>query len=487
MTRFFAAALCLYALSCGGPSRPSAFERLGPCEPGEAPPGARCGDYEVFEDREAGAGRKIALRILLLPALANDPRPDPVFFLAGGPGQSATKLADGVEYLLEPVRRSRDVVLVDQRGTGQSGALECDLSEGMQELDFTSPLPPEKVQACLDSYDADPRLYTTPIAMDDLDEVRDWLGYDAINLYGGSYGTRAALVYLRRHEANVRSVVIDGVAPVEMTLPLHFAQDAQRALDTLIEDCEAAAPCHERFPELRRQTTDLFAELEQAPVRATFVHPRTGERIERTITREAVGMILTGMLYSPWLSSLGPLAIERAHAGDFQMLMPLAIANDEVGEQMSQGMFYSVMCSEDWPNISAEARREETRNTFLGEALFESRWKPCENWPRGAVPENYREPVRSDKPVLILSGELDPVTPPRWGELVQQSLPNARHVVAQGVAHGVSPYGCVPRLLQEFFDSADASTLDVSCVDSTRRPDFMLTPVATAPPEEDAQ
>ncbi|MEZ5366159.1 MAG: hypothetical protein R2748_28435 [Bryobacterales bacterium] len=142
MTRFFAAALCLYALSCGGPSRPSAFERLGPCEPGEAPPGARCGDYEVFEDREAGAGRKIALRILLLPALANDPRPDPVFFLAGGPGQSATKLADGVEYLLEPVRRSRDVVLVDQRGTCSNRA-RGDLSEGMQELDFTSPLPPE--------------------------------------------------------------------------------------------------------------------------------------------------------------------------------------------------------------------------------------------------------------------------------------------------------------------------------------------------------
>lgn len=484
MARLILAAVCLAALSCGAPDRPSAFERLGLCEPGEAPTGARCGSYEVFEDRDAGAGRKIELHIVLLPALANDPAPDPVFFLAGGPGQGATKLADAVEYMLEPVRRHRDVVLVDQRGTGKSAPLECDLGEDAPGFDFTWSTPAEQVQACLDSYEGDPTLYTTPIAMDDLDEIREWLGYDQINLYGGSYGTRAALVYLARHEERVRTVVLDGVAPVQMTLPLQFARDAQRALSKLIEDCEASEPCQGRFPELESQTEELFARLEREPAQATFLHPRTGERLERTITREGVAMVLTGMLYSPWLSSLAPLAIERASQGDFQMLMPLATVNEGVGDQLSQGMFYSVVCSEDWPAITPEARRAETQETFLGEALFESRWKPCEQWPRGTLPEGYNEPVRSEKPVLILSGDLDPVTPPRWGELVQQTLPNARHIVAHGIGHGVSGNGCVPRLVDEFVRSADASGLDAACVEKLSRPAFLLTPVATAEPEE---
>jgi pimeloyl-ACP methyl ester carboxylesterase len=488
MARLVLAAACLAALSCTGPDRPSAFDRLGRCDPGEAPSGARCGELEVFENREAQTGRKIALHIVLLPALANDPAPDPVFFLAGGPGQGAAKIADAVEFLLEPVRKRRDIVLVDQRGTGDSAPLECDLSEGSPELDFTMGLPVERIQACLDSYDADPRLYTTPIAMDDLDEVRDWLGYDDINVYGGSYGTRAALVYLRRHEDRVRTVVLDGVAPVSMALPLHFAQDAQRALDRLIEDCEASAPCRERFPALREQATELFTRLDREPVKTTFLHPRTGEPLERTITRGAVAMVLTGMLYSPWLSSIAPLAIERASQGDFQMLMPLATANEEISGNLSQGMFYSVVCSEDWPMITPEARRAETEGTFLGEALFESRWKPCENWPRGALPERYGEPVRSDKPVLIFSGDLDPVTPPRWGELVSETLPNSRHIVATGVGHGVSPYGCVPRLVEEFLRSADASSLDASCLERLRRPRFLLNRVATTKPDpEDAR
>jgi pimeloyl-ACP methyl ester carboxylesterase len=441
----------------------------------------------VFEDREAAAGRKIELHIVLLPALANDPAPDPVFFLAGGPGQGATKIAEAVEYMLEPVRRRRDIVLVDQRGTGESSPLECDLTEGAADFDFTMTVPPELVQACLDSYDADTRLYTTPIAMDDLDEVRQWLGYDQINLYGGSYGTRAALVYLARHEEQVRSVVLDGVAPVQMTLPLYFAQDAQRALTKLIDDCEASEACNGRFPDLREQTIELFARLEREPVRATFAHPRTGEVIERTITREAVAMVLTGMLYSPWLSSLAPLAIERASRDDFQMLMPLATANETIAKDMSQGMFYSVICSEDWPNITPEQRLAETENTFLGDTLFESRWKPCEHWPRGTLPGGYGEPVRSNKPVLILSGDLDPVTPPRWGELVQETLPHSRHIVAHGVGHGVSSFGCVPRLVDEFLQSADPSALDASCVESLRRPDFLLTPVATAEPEKEQE
>ncbi len=489
MARSPLVALMLAIASCGGPSQPSAFDRLGRCEPGEGPTDARCGAFEVYEDREAASGRKIALQVLLLPALANDPAPDPVFFLAGGPGAGAASMVDQIEPLFDRIRRRRDVVLVDQRGTGASAPLECDLSEeGDRELDFTTSLPPERVQACLDDYgDADLSQYVTPVAMDDLDDVRAWLGYEQINLYGGSYGTRAALVYLRRHEEHVRSVVLDGVAPVQMTLPLFFARDAHAALHKVFDDCETSPACNQRFPDLRERSAELFARLEREPVRATIVHPRTGERLERRVNRQAVALVLTGMLYSPWLSSVAPLALQRATDDDFQMLMPLATANEQVSEMMSQGMFYTVVCSEDWPRIAQEARRAETASTFAGEALFESRWKPCEQWPQAELPEAYYEPVRSDRPVLIFSGALDPVTPPSWGALAAETLPNARHIVAEKLAHGVSSAGCGPRLIEEFLDEADASDLDAECINDLDRPAFLLSPVAAMPAPEDAE
>ena len=474
--------------ACANPSQPSAFDRLDRCAPGEGPSDARCGTFEVFENREAASGRKIALKVVLLPALANDPAPDPVFFLSGGPGSGAASMVERIEPMFDLIRRRRDVVLVDQRGTGDSGPLECDLGEGNPELDFTLSIPPEQVQACLGSYgDADTRQYVTPVAMDDLDDVRAWLGYDRINLYGGSYGTRAALVYLRRHEDHVRTVVLDGVAPVQMSLPLFFARDAHAALEKVFQDCEASEACNERFPALRQKATDLFSRLERSPVRAAFLHPRTGERLERTIDRDAVAMVLTGMLYSPWLTSLAPLALERAAQGDFQMLMPLATANEEVAGIMSQGMFYSVVCSEDWPKITPQARQAETEDTFVGEALFESRWKPCEHWPQAKLPDAYYEPVRSDKPVLIFSGGLDPVTPPSWGDLAAETLPNSHHIVAEKAGHGVSPLGCAPRLIEEFLETAGAAELDASCIGKIRRPAFLLNPVATVLPAEEAE
>ena len=476
---FWAVLFAAVATSCTSASGPSAFDKLERCEPGAGPTDARCGVLEVYEDREAATGRRIALNVMLLPALANSPAPDPVFFLAGGPGAGAASMVDQIEPMFDRIRRTRDVVLVDQRGTGKSGPLECDLDDPDHELDFSLALPPERVQACLDSYgDADLRLYVTPIAMDDLDDVRAWLGYERINLYGGSYGTRAALVYLRRHEEHVRSVVLDGVAPVQMTLPLFFARDAHAALERVLRDCEESAACSKRFPALRQTTAELFERLDGEPLRTAIVHPRTGERLERTLGRRAVALVLTGMLYSPWLTRLAPLALEHAAEGDFQMLMPLATANEEVAGMMSQGMFYSVICSEDWARITPEQRREQAQGTFAGEALFESRWKPCEYWPLAELPDAYYEPVRSDRPVLIFSGALDPVTPPSWGALAAETLPNSRHIVADNAAHGVSPLGCGPRLIEEFFTTAEAESLDAGCMDELSRPTFLVSPVA---------
>src|ERR1043166_848090 len=198
---------------------------------------AHCGTLSVYENRQARSGRRINLTVVLLPALSADSRPDPLFFLAGGPGQGAAKMAPLVRQALRSVQRERDLVLVDQRGTGTSNPLDCrNDNDSLRAINESDEVALDRLRRCLAGYDADVRLYTTPIAMDDLDDVRAYLGYERINLYGGSYGTRAALVYLRQHADRVRSVVLDRVAPTARALPLFTARDAQHALDKALAD-----------------------------------------------------------------------------------------------------------------------------------------------------------------------------------------------------------------------------------------------------------
>ena len=237
--------LALAALaSCSRASQPTAVDRLQPCASDRGPTDAYCGTLSVYENPMARTGRRINLNIVLLPSLASDVRPDPVVFLAGGPGQGAAQMARDVRSIFRRVLRERDVVLVDQRGTGKSNPLNCTSeNNSLRELTESEDVALERLRRCFEGLDADVRLYTTTIAMDDLDEVRAHLGYDRINLYGGSYGTRAALVYLRRHGDRVRSVILDGVSPPDMRIPLFAARDAQRSLDKLLADCELDDQC----------------------------------------------------------------------------------------------------------------------------------------------------------------------------------------------------------------------------------------------------
>ena len=387
----------------------------------------------------------------------------------------AADIAALVKPAFARIQSERDIVLVDQRGTGESNPLKCKLDEdSLEDLSKADEVPLEKFRACLEGYDADAKLYTTSIAMDDLDDVRQFLGYGAINVYGGSYGTRAALVYLRRHEEHVRTVVLDGVAPPDMRLPLYMPRDGQRALDLLIADCEADTVCKERFPDFGRNVASVFERLDVKPPLVRLVHPRTGEAAEVTVKRELVASVVMSALYSPLLSSLLPNLLERAGAGDFQGLVALASIGEQAAEHMSQGMFFSVVCSEDAPRITPEQIERESAGTFLGRRSSEMRLEPCEFWPKGEVTQEYYEPVVADAPVLILSGKLDPVTPPVWGERVLKHLPNARHIVVPGAGHGTLGQGCVSRLVREFLDNANAGELDAGCVEQVRRPPFFV-------------
>jgi len=453
------------------------FDLLEPCTNEEGPVDALCGTVEVFEDRQAQAGRKIALKLVVLPALSNKPSPDPLFILAGGPGMGAAENAALFRRVFERFQTSRDIVLVDQRGTGESNPLDCDSPEpDFEELvNFDADPPLDDVRACLEGYDADPRHYTTSVAMDDLDEVRAFLGYEVINLYGGSYGTRAGLVYLRRHPERVRAVVLDGVAPPDMKLPLSAPLDGQRALDLLIADCEADAACNERFPDLGGKVRGLLARLEKQPARVRLQHPRTGEWADVEIGRPLMANALFGAFYSPLTTSLLPLLIERAEQNDFQAVIAMGFANEDVADLLSPGMFLSVICNEDVPRVTGQDRDRMASESFLGD-LFRYRLRPCGFWPRTEIAEEYYEPVKSDAPVLILSGQLDPVTPPRWGDHIAEHLPNARHLVVPGVGHGVMGQGCVTRLVNQFIDEGTAENLDANCIEQLRRPPFFITP-----------
>jgi pimeloyl-ACP methyl ester carboxylesterase len=425
-----------------------------------------CGKFEVFEDRAARSGRKVSLSLAVLPAKAVNPAPDPVFLLAGGPGQSAIEAFAPTGYL-DAFNETRDVVLVDQRGTGGSNRLACKSSTTPSRIPSVGQL-----RACRAELEkiADLRWYTTSIAMDDLDDVRAALGYDRINLLGGSYGTRAALEYLRRHEDRVRTVILKGVAPMGYKLPLPFARAIQSSLEHLFADCAADSKCGARYPNLRDDFEKVLAGLEQQPV--VYRASRSAEDSE--LTRDALLDVLRPMLYSPQVVSVLPVFIHRAADGDFTGLA--AVTHQVVAQldaQIARGMSLSVICSEDVPFITDDEVARETRGTYMGDANVRRFRETCSVWPHAVVPPSFLEPVKSQRPALLVSGDEDPATPASIAEAAARSLPNSRHVIIKGGTHGTeSP--CIDKIMAEFVMHGSAQDLDTSCVASIKRPPFVV-------------
>ncbi|MCM2327264.1 MAG: alpha/beta hydrolase [Lysobacter sp.] len=449
--------------------------RLSECRLPGLDRAALCGSHEVWEDREGRQGRRIALKVAVLPARRRGAEPDPLVVLAGGPGQGAIALAPQVAPLFSRLNDSRDIVLVDQRGTGRSHPLDCEPEEEppLQAL-FEDSLPEKMVLECLEKLDADPRHYATPAAVADLDEVLGALGYASVNLWGGSYGTRVALELMRRHPARVRTATLDGVAPAGMKLPLSFVADGEAAFERLLADCEAEPGCRAAYPDLRRDLGALRARLARSPARARIGDPVTGETHDVRVTENVLLSGLFRPLYAPEIASLLPFAITRAAGGDFNPLLAQNLEfTNRLEENLSVGMHLSVVCSEDVPRITP-ADLAAASSAFFGRALVDDFLRACAHWPRATLPADFHDPVRSTAPVLILSGGIDPATPPRLGEKVLATLPNGRHAVAPRLAHGVSGQGCAPRLIEKFVREADAKSLDVSCLERLPRPLFVL-------------
>jgi len=433
---------------------------------------AQCASFEVPEDPANADGRRIALNIAWLRATQDGAaQEDPVFFIAGGPGQSAVQVWPQIDPAFAEVRKQRHVVLVDQRGTGGSNPLECDRT-GLAELggdvdkalQALVGLAEECAREVADR--ADTRLYTTTDAVADLEAVRQAIGAGQINLVGGSYGTRVAQQYAKQYPQHVRSIVLDGVAPNDLVVGGEFAHTFEDALQLQAEGCQALPACAERFPQDPKAQLRLLVErLAQAPVEVEYRDPTSGESLKGRVDAGTVTSLAFMFSYMPQTAALLPLVLDEAAQGRYAPLKSLSeLMGRSTAGAMASGMQWSVLCAEDADRYDEGSANAD--GTVLGPQVAQMFFAPCSAWPHGSRPQDFTAPLRSDVPALLLSGELDPVTPPRFGARVLEGLPNGRHLVLRGQGHGTLGLGCMPRVLGQFLESADAAALDTRCLDS---------------------
>jgi pimeloyl-ACP methyl ester carboxylesterase len=455
---------------------------LKPCKVEGVDEELLCGKLSVFENRKSRSGRKIDLNVVVLPALEHGEKDAPLFDLQGGPGIAATAQARWYATDLKEYRHRRDVVLVDQRGTGASNPLQCGDNGSGKNLGEMYPV--EYVRECRRKLEliADLTQYTTPSAMDDLDDVRAWLGYEKINLIGLSYGTRAALVFIRQHAEHVRAAVLIGVAPTYSKLPMYHAPNAQRAMSLLFDECAADAVCSGAYPHAREELAQVLARLRRHPASVQYTLPTSKREVSIKIRGDVFAEKLRSQMYDPAGARRLPFLIHRAVQGDFTPFLKMTIHEDDAastssGFSIADGMYLSVTCAEDVPFIDPREAERVNRGTFFGDYRVQQQRRACRYWRRAALPAGYAEPVTSNVPVLIFSGYMDPVTPPAWGAEVASHFPNGKNVVIRHHAHvpvALTNIECLDRVTLDFLQRASTANLDTSCLDLMLPPPFYV-------------
>ncbi len=424
---------------------------------------AQCTTFEVPEDPAKPEGRKIALNIAWLPAKQEaDAADDPIFFLAGGPGQAAVESFPMMAPAFDEARKQRHVILIDQRGTGGSHPLSCEWDETMAEDDLAAAV--RATQACRDrlAKHADLTRYTTTDAVRDLDAVREALGVAQLNLVGVSYGTRVAQQYAMRHPQATRSIVLDSPVPNTLVLGNIFARNLDDALALQFGRCTQDPACKGKLGDPRAELDTLLATLRKEAPLVRFRDGRTGQVRSERLTPMAVAGLVRMYAYQPAAAALLPVLIHEANAGRYEGLAALAaLLTDEMADMMAMGMQLSVVCSEDGGRIAASA---QDQGTVLGHTLTDFLAAQCKVWPKAKPPADFNAPLATQVPALVLAGEYDPVTPPRYGREIVETLPNGRLFVLRGQGHSVLGAGCMPKLFAQFLDTTDAKALDDACL-----------------------
>ncbi|MDJ0712326.1 MAG: alpha/beta hydrolase [Woeseiaceae bacterium] len=471
----------LTALALAGSPEARALE-LADCRISAGPgfPGvkARCGTLLRPENPADPESPDIELRVAVVPALNLSPALDPVVPIAGGPGQGSIEFYASYRPAFESLRRSRDILLVDQRGTGESATMDCPIDdeailfEGEYSLEDTI----EFVRECLDQLPHDPRFFTTSVAVTDLEAVREALGYSALNLYGVSYGSRVAQHFARRYPDSTRTVIIDGVVPPQLALGPEIATESQRAVDNIFDRCAEDVLCDERFPELGATFERVIATLRDNPVMVEVPDPSSGRPQEIRFGAGELAGAVRLVAYNPNMIALLPLMVHEAGLGNYRPLASqyLLIALS-MSDALALGMHNAVMCTEDMPFLDAETIDYDAINaSYMGSFQLDALEAMCEIWPSGPIDADFKEPLKTDIPFLLLSGDADPITPPRYATMALEKLTNKKHLIGTHQGHGQIHVGCTSRLAADFVESADPTTLDDECLERSFVMPFFL-------------
>ena len=430
---------------------------------------ALCSTLSVPEDHSKPDGRKIQLAVSWLPA-SKQAEEDPIFLLAGGPGQGARQSFPPIAAAFAEARKTRNIILLDQRGTGDSNPLKCEDSKGNSAVvegeDYSSGAAADFAAKCAAGYagKVDVSQFSTADAIIDLDLARQAIGAAKINLIGISYGTRVAQQYAKAFPNSTRTVTIDGIAPLETVLGQEHAKNLEASLDLQFARCSKDKACLQKMGDPRAQLNQLLATLAKGPIPVRYRDAVSGEWQDGEFSTGHIAMLTRMLAYAPQAAALLPLQFSEANKGHVESLMALSeMVNRDVSGMIMHGMQLSVMCGEDVPDLVVDP---EDRSRLLGTGLVEVMQAQCAVWPHKQRPADFRKPLAGKVPVLILSGEFDPVTPPRYGDMVAKHLPNAKHIVAKGTGHNVLPVGCMPKLFAKFLETADAKSLDAGCIES---------------------
>ncbi len=480
---FIALAAALVLAACGNQSGPAAAPaaadgvlRYGeiafkPCAlsaPNVPAVEAQCATLRVPENHEAKGGRQIELALAWIPA-KGEAEPDPIVMIAGGPGQSALQSYPMVHAAFADSRRNRHIILVDARGTGGSHPLKCRDDQGenavMEESEMSVDAARAFAERCRDTLgkSSDLRYYTTADHIRDLDLLREKLGAEQLNLVGISYGTRVAQQYAQRFPRHTRTLTLDSVAPNSLVLGQEHARNLEAALKSQFARCNADAACKRNLGDPTQQLAGVSETLKAGDLPAVrYRDPTTGEWRSEVPEYGHLAMLLRMYAYMPQAAAMLPLILHEASQGRYESLLAQAqLMSGNVSDAIAMGMELSVLCSEDGPELHVDAA---DTNRVLGTDLVEFAMAQCAVWPTRPRPVGFRKPLTGELPVLALSGEFDPVTPPRYGDEVIKSLPNGRHLVLPGQGHSVLGIGCMPKLFAQFVESADAKSLDAACL-----------------------
>jgi pimeloyl-ACP methyl ester carboxylesterase len=430
---------------------------------------ARCGTLSVLENPDKPHGRRLAISVAVIPATHAPALADPIVVLQGGPGEDTISSAAYYAERFAPLLADRDLLLIDQRGTGKSGALPCALySAGDPTLSLRDVFPVSAVRRCAErlAARADLTQYTFDRFANDLELVRRELGYGALNLYAGSYGTRAAQVYLRSFPAGVRSAYLGSAVPMDAAVPLPFAKTAQTALELLFSSCAADTGCRTAFPNLREEFRAIASKLDSGAARVSI----PGSVATATLNRGRVAEWMRSKLYRPKSATMLPWMIHRAYAGDWSPLVKdlLADARD-ADPDFSFGLFFSITCSEDVAFIRENDIAPQTQGTFLGDYRVRQQQAACQEWPTRTLPKDYRAPVTSAVPTLFVSGDADGGTPLWFADHVAAGFSKRLQVIVKGQGH-TEWSGCLAQLYQQFVRSGSVRGLNPSCPDVPRPP-----------------